>query len=147
MFSMFGSIVVVCLFSNVSRVGDSSAVESISRIVRSGADPRIELLNMGSRFEKSPMGSMRKAYSRIGRWYLQSDARDPINIGSSGSLCTATPAGAVSFPDRLEFVPEPGTINSLADFLSVGLSVLGNDMGCGTGRNYTQTLTLGAVTW
>jgi hypothetical protein len=31
------------------------------------------LLNIGSRFDKLPLGSMPKAYSRIGRWYLQSD--------------------------------------------------------------------------
>jgi hypothetical protein len=75
---------------------------------------------------------------------------DPVNIGSSGALCTATPASAVSPPDWQEFVTQSGTINSPADYLAkapVGLSVLGNDTSCGqTMGNYSPMLTAGAMT-
>ena len=72
---------------------------------------------------------------------------DPVNIGSSGGLCTATPAGATAPPDWQEFVTQSGTINSPTDFLSkapVGLSVLGNDTSCGqTMGDYSPGLTTG----
>lgn len=72
---------------------------------------------------------------------------DPVNIGSSGALCTATPASAVAPPDWQEFVTQSGTINSPADYLSkapVGLSVLGNDTSCGqTMGDYSPGLTTG----
>jgi hypothetical protein len=74
-------------------------------------------------------------------------AADPVNIGSSGALCTATPAGAAAPPDWQEFVTQSGTINSPADYLSkapVGLSVLGNDTSCGEAMgDYSPGLTTG----
>ncbi len=72
---------------------------------------------------------------------------DPVNIGASGALCTATPASAAAPPDWQEFVTQSGTINSPADYLakaSVGLSVLGNDTSCGQAMgDYTPGLTTG----
>jgi hypothetical protein len=74
-------------------------------------------------------------------------AADPVNIGSSGALCSATPAGAAAPPDWQEFVTQSGTINSPADYLSrapVGLSVLGNDTSCGQAMgDYSPGLTTG----
>jgi hypothetical protein len=77
-------------------------------------------------------------------------AADPVNIGSSGALCTATPAHTASPPDWQEFVTQSGTINSPADYLAkapAGLSVLGNDTSCGQAMgNYTPMLTVGSMT-
>jgi hypothetical protein len=73
-------------------------------------------------------------------------AADPVNIGASGSLCTANPGGGAP-ADWQEFVTQSGTINSPADYLAkaqAGLSVLGNDTSCGqTMGNYSPALTTG----
>ncbi|MGB8538929.1 MAG: hypothetical protein WCD57_21080, partial [Acidobacteriaceae bacterium] len=75
-------------------------------------------------------------------------AADPVDIGASGSLCTANPGGGAPV-DWQEFVTQSGTLNSPADYLAktpAGLSVLGNDTSCGqTMGDYSPGLTTGTT--
>ena len=72
-------------------------------------------------------------------------ATTPVTIGTTGSLCSATPVGAAP-PDWQEFVTQSGTINSPADYIAKtphGLSVIGNDTSCGqTMGDFSSTLTV-----
>src|ERR1700753_996693 len=74
-------------------------------------------------------------------------AATPVDMGASGSLCTATPGGGAPV-DWQEFVTQSGTINSVTDYVAkapVGLSVLGNDTSCGQAMgDYAPALTTGS---